>query len=63
MPDQFHLLIGEDGEPIAIAYGPARHKCETVLMVNNAYDHYRLGDEERSRLCQKLVEAANKSLT
>lgn len=58
----FHLLVGEDGEPICIAYGPARHESKTVAVFSGNYKHYSLPDRERGLLMHKLVEAANSFL-
>lgn len=63
MPDQFHLLTGEDGEPLAIAYGPSRHESKTFAIFNGNYNFHSLSDRERGNLCRLLVDTANNSLT
>lgn len=58
----FHLLVGEDGEPICVGFGPKRSDCKTVAMISGTYKYYTLPDRERGLLMRKLVEAANSFL-
>lgn len=62
MFNYFHLLIGEDGEPIAVAYGPARHLSKTIAMIRDSAN-YSIPDAERGRLMALLVDTANKQLS
>lgn len=55
----FHLLVGEDGEPICVGFGPKRSDCKTVAMISGTYKYYSMPDRERGLLMHKLVEAAN----
>lgn len=60
--DRFHLLTGEDGEPIAIAFGPSRHDSKVVASFYSSNPAYKLSDRERGSLAELLVNSANNNI-